>query len=480
MKLRLILLVLAVLVIAAAVTGVVIWQVTKPESKLGSSDIEFDSTDQPGAGVRPPKRRPKKEKQVELPWRTFGYDNARTHFAPVYRHRPPFKRAWMVRARHYIEFPAIVADGRVFVPQEKGRFFAVDAETGEILWYHQYDKCIASSPVYQAGVVYQVFLPDCPYGPRGAPGLLIAFDAKTGKEKWRFTGSGPSESSLLLRGNLLYFGSWDGKTYALDVRTQKVRWATQLDDEIHSSPAYSRGRIFIGTQNGSIYALHHTTGRILWRGRSYSHFPRGREYFYATPTAAYGRVYAGNTDGWLYAYGAETGHLLWAQRAGTYVYTAPAVWNNTVYVGSYDGNVYAFDSATGELRWKYASPGSIHGAPTVVNGLIYFSVCGTCGHRGSRYAKEGPNSTFALDARTGELVWTFFDGRYAPLIADENRVYIMGKSRVWALEACPNRRSPGQVYRGLLRSCEPPGAAGRSRSQSQSKARSGTTSGTRG
>jgi outer membrane protein assembly factor BamB len=148
--------------------------------------------------------------------------------------------------------------------------------------------------------------------------------------------------------------------------------------------------------------------------------------------------------------------LLWAQQAGTYVYTAPAVWNQTVYVGSYDGKVYAFDAGTGRLRWTYESTGSIHGAPTVMGGLVYFSVCGTCGTRtGVRYAKAGRKGTFALDARTGKLVWTFWDGRYSPIVADEKRVYMIGHARVYGLEPCPKLWSPDrkQPYRGLLKTC---------------------------
>lgn len=435
-----------VLLALGAATGVW-WWATRPQSKLGSPDVEFTTT-QP----RPPKPPPK----TPLPWRMYGYDDERTHFTPVHMHRPPFARAWVVRAGHYIEFPAAVADGRVFVAQEKGRFFALDAATGKILWDRQYRNCAASSPLVRDGIVYQSFLPwPCPYGPRDVPGLIVGLDAKTGKERWRFRGSGPSESSLLVVGHLMYFGSWDAKVYAVDIRTRRVRWATPTDAEIDSSPAYADGTIFIGTNGGSIYALDALSGEIRWRGRSYSHFPRGHEYFYATPAVAYGRVFAGNTDGWVYAYGAHTGHLLWAQRAGTYVYSAPAVWNETVYVGSYDGKVYAFDAGTGRLRWTYEATGSIHGSGTVMNGLVYFSVCGNCGRRGVRYAKQGPPSTFALDARTGKLVWTFWDGRYSPVIADEDRVYVMGKSRVWGLEPCKRRARTERArpYRDLLRRC---------------------------
>ena len=68
-------------------------------------------------------------------------------------------------------------------------------------------------------------------------------------------------------------------------------------------------------------------------------------------------------------------------------------------------------------------PSAVHGAPTVMSGLVYFATCGFCGHAGSRYAKNGPNGTYALNARTGKLVWTFPDGQYSPVVADRERVY---------------------------------------------------------
>jgi outer membrane protein assembly factor BamB len=149
---------------------------------------------------------------------------------------------------------------------------------------------------------------------------------------------------------------------------------------------------------------------------------------------AYGRVYAANTDGYVYSYGARTGRLVWAQRAGTYVYTAPAAWRRTIYVGTFDGFVVAFDAATGRTRWRYDAPGSIIGAPTVMGGLIYFAICGTCGSNASRHVEFGRPRTFALDARTGRLVWSFPDGKYSPIVADRQRVYLVGRTRLYAFK----------------------------------------------
>ena len=456
MKRRLLILALLAFLALAGALAAYLWHETRPRELRGSSTDEFVETANPAdtrttpalpeaptttaettpTPVPPPKpgrKRLKPLNGVEW-WPTYGYDEARSHVAPGYRLRPPFRRLWRFRARHYIEFPPVVAYGRIYVAQQTGRFFAVNTLTGRILWKKSFRRCLAASPVVRDGVVYQAVMHRLPCGTsnRRARGFVVAMDARSGRELWRFH-TGAVESSPLLRGKTLYFGSWDRRLYAVDIRRGKLRWSYRADHEINTSPAYAGGTVFFGTDGGRVHAVWVKTGRRRWRNASFSRFGR-REHFYASPTVAYGRVYIGNTDGTMYAYGASTGRMLWARRAGTYVYTAAAVWKRRVYVGTYDGWVIAFDAATGDRRWRQRAPAAIHGAPTVLGRLVYFSTCGSCGQRGKRYARRGPSLTFALDALTGRRVWTFRDGRYSPIVADAKRVYLVGRTSVYALE----------------------------------------------
>jgi outer membrane protein assembly factor BamB len=378
--------------------------------------------------------------QLGVAWPTYGYDDARTHVAPAsFKLRPPFRQLWEMRARYYVEFPPSVAYGKVYIGQLKGIVYAVDSQTGAVVWQHSFPPdCTFASPTIADGVVYETFIPPpCDYGDRSKPGFVAAVRASNGKQLWRYTGPG-SESTVLLRDGTIYFGSWDHHLYALDVRhgRPRLRWRFLAGGELNSSPAYADGTIYIGSDDDSVYAVDAGNGRLRWRFAASSPYGTS-EYFYATPTLAYGRVYIGNTDGTVYALSAHTGHVVWTQHAGTYVYTAAAVWNRTVFVGSYDGNVYALDAGNGRIRWKTNLGGSIHGAPTVLDGLVYFSTCGTCGHRGSRYAELGPRRTFALDARTGRIVWRFNDGHYSPLVSDGHRIYLMGNTVLYALVPRP-------------------------------------------
>ena len=55
-----------------------------------------------------------------------------------------------------------------------------------------------------------------------------------------------------------------------------------------------------------------------------------------------------------------------------------------------------------------------------MDGVVYFSTL--------------REKTYALDAKRGRPVWTFPDGKYTPLVADDERPYLAGYKRIYALE----------------------------------------------
>jgi outer membrane protein assembly factor BamB len=415
MKRLLVIITVLVLLAGAGLAAAWVWYDRQARDVRGSASEEFVTTDEPGATTRP-------EPVVEEePWPTYGYDTARTRFAPDFRIRPPFRELYRVRAHSLIEFPPVVAYGLFYFGTNAGRFLAVDVETGEIAWEKQYKRCTASSPVVGDGIVYQpLMVPNpCRDAARDQPGYMIAFDARSGRELWRFR-AGAIESSPLLVDGLLYFGSWDHNVYAVNAKTGRKRWSFETGDEVKGAPAYSGGKIFVGSYDGKVYALDARTGDLRWETEAQARLG-GAGNFYSSPAVAYGRVFIGNTDGKVYAFGARSGRLLWSQTTGGYVYSSPGVWRRTVYVGSGDGHLYALDAATGDVRWRFNARGGIFGAPTVIDGVVYFSA-------GSQ------DRTWGLDARTGKRLWSFPDGKYTAVVADSERLYLVGHTRMYVLE----------------------------------------------
>ena len=409
------------MLLAAGLVAAWLWIEHRSRDVRGSATTEFVTRDVPGV-----KRRPKRVVREE-PWPTYGYDVRRTRYARDFRLRPPFRTVWAIHGRSLLEFPPVVAYGRLYVGTNEGRFLALDAHTGRIAWQKHFGRCIAASATVADGFVYQPLMDPSPCVPhdQDAPGFVVALDADNGRPRWRFR-AGVIESPPLLVDGVLYFGSWDGKLYAIQARTSRVRWTFATGDKVKGGAAFSDGRVYVGSFDGNVYSLDARTGRTFWSAHVQ---PRlGTEgNFYATPAVAYGRVFIGATDGKVYAFGAKSGNLLWATSTGGYVYSSAAVWRRTVYVGSYDRNLYALDAATGGVRWRFRAGGAISGSPTVLAGVVYFSTLSA--------------RTYALDARNGRLLWTFPDGQYTPLVADRRRVYLTGYAKVYGLVPKRARRA---------------------------------------
>ena len=425
-----------VLVLLVAGGGIYYWQANKPVEKRGSANEEFDTSDSPDQAK--PQR-----KRIKVPWPTYGFDLQRTKVSP-YDHRPPYRRLWSIDAKDTLEFPPTAGYGNVYVAQQKGLFFAVNGKTGKpVFKTKNFKRCAASSPTLGNGMIYQAYMDfvECGQNDPGPTGFVTAMNARTGKEKWRWKGM-PVESSPLLKDGILYFGSWDNKVHAIRARNGKEVWSFQTSERVNTSPAYSKGRIFFANQAGDVYGVNAKTGKQAWKASSASSALGAREFFYASPAVAYGRVFIGNSDGTMFAFGARTGKTLWARPLGTYIYAAAAVWDKKVYTGTYDGKLFALDAATGDTKWSKEMPSAVHAPPTVMDGLVYAAACSTCGSEASRYVKTGNRDiTIAFNARNGREVWRFPNGKYAgPVIADQDRVYLTGRSFLYGLKPVkPNR-----------------------------------------
>lgn len=358
-------------------------------------------------------------------WPVYGFDPARTHAAPLTL-RPPFRKLWTVHGDwSLIEFPPVLEAGLLFVGTNHGLVLAVEARTGRIAWHRQFAGCIAASPAVGDGVVYLGFMdpPPC----RGtAPSFLAALDARTGRTIWRFR-TGVVETPPLLVNGRVYFGSWDHRIYALEARTGRLAWSFATGDRIKGGVAFARRTIFAGSYDGRLYALDAQNGHLRWTAGG-----GALGGLYATPSVAHGRVFVGSTSGRVYAFSSANGRQLWSKVTGSFVYSPAALAGGTAYVGSYDHRLYALSQATGAERWTFDAGAPISGAPTVLGGLVYFSTCGSC----SQY-ESNPRArrTFAVDARTGHLVWRFPDGEYSPVIADRERVYVTGFTTLYGLGA---------------------------------------------
>ncbi len=178
-------------------------------------------------------------------------------------------------------------------------------------------------------------------------------------------------------------------------------WTGYLNGPSHSS--FNQGATSItvaGIQAGNL--------QPVWRWSTPASPNAGPPTLMASPTVSNGVVYIGVEDGIFYAVSEATQQILWSRFLGlrtpapapggqcgtnaqglistATVANDPTTGHPTVYVNSQDGNLYALDAATGNVVWtaQVDSPSSTvddyfaWSSPTVANGKVYVGLSSWC------------------------------------------------------------------------------------------------------
>ena len=69
---------------------------------------------------------------------------------------------------------------------------------------------------------------------------------------------------------------------------------------------------------------------------------------------------------------------------------SPTVTGGVVYAGSYEGRVYALDAESGELLWTFEADSDLSPPPPVVGGVVFV---------------EDLDNLYCVDAATGKELW---------------------------------------------------------------------------
>lgn len=203
-------------------------------------------------------------------------------------------------------------------------------------------------------------------------------------------------------------------------------WTFQTGKGIFSTPVIGGdGTVYIGSADRTFYALDGATGTPRW-----SHLT-GEIIDSSALLDDLGRVYVGSGDGHLYAWDAASGTPVW-----TFTADPPAETN--AFINWFEGNVamgldgtlyvpndnfltYALDRETRDVRWTFKTSDQTWSLPAFdpTTGRLFM---------GNNIQLFLPN-TFALDAATGEAIWSeTVDGTIAasPMVMRNGRVAVGG------------------------------------------------------
>jgi len=345
---------------------------------------------------------------------------------------------------------------------------AVDRQTGTLRWITQVEThpaaIITGSPVVFKGVVYigvssseETLATNPAYPCCSFRGSVVALDAKSGAILWKTfdmpdNGGGTDQYSggavwqppaIDPKRGTLFIGTGNNYTVppdvvacqkatptanctapddlfdaalGLDLKTGQVKWSKKLQGfdtwtvacitssgpnpncPVPSSPDFDLGGsgpnlvggiIGFGQKSGIYWALNPDNGNIVWStpvgpGASLG----GIEWGTATDGK---RIYVAIANSDLLPYTLVSGQqITWGAWSALDVATGKILWqtadptpatidrgsvsvaNGVMYAGSNSGQMYALDTKTGNILWNFASGGSVIDGPSIVDGVLFW------------------------------------------------------------------------------------------------------------
>jgi outer membrane protein assembly factor BamB len=342
---------------------------------------------------------------------------------------------------YFVTGPAI-AYGMVYEMNKDGYFYAIDIQTGELVWKYKgpNDTLLwPGIPAVADGKVYVTTGEVAQYGGQYGVSQFACLNAFTGELIWALPieALAPRESIALAYGNLYMIpgnvttsvDASSGNEYSrLDelwcigsasISTSNwsmwrsdperssaslfgpsnlsLAWKFSTNGSVISSPTVVDGIVYFGSQDKNIYAIGAWSGELIWKFTANGAFE-------STPAVVDGKLYTGGDDGFVYCLNAYTGTFLWKTFVNgnlpfTYntivMKSSPAVINGKVYIGSLDNYLYALDANNGDIVWKTKTGGPIESSPAVADGAVFFT-------------SQEPDQAvlYKLDANTGRVMWT--------------------------------------------------------------------------
>ena len=351
------------------------------------------------------------------------------------------ERRWMVEVGADVLGPSGVSVGwgKVFASKGGTEIAAYDAETGEELWATNLvgnGGAINIQPTLADG---KVLAATSSLAQPGARGTLFALDQETGVVLWSFD---TIESDDLWGHPEINSGGGAWYPPSVDLNKRMSYWGTSNPYPFPGVEGFPNGESRPGNNKwtNSILAVDLDTGELKWGHQAVAHdlfdhdtvltavadFGGGPQSQVIISTGKLGRVIGLDPNGsviWDTPVGMHQnndlasfeGELQVLPGAAGGVVTPIAVANGVVYVsvvnapmtypgpeqssdggpplGTFNSQLVAIDAITGNIVWDVELPGDSFGGATVVNDLVFTSMLS--------------GLILALDRETGKTVWTY-------------------------------------------------------------------------
>jgi outer membrane protein assembly factor BamB len=328
--------------------------------------------------------------------------------------------AWRIETGGQISASPTVIDGTLYVGNNGGLLYAIDAARGQVLWTAHVPNPLMSAPLIYGDLVIvgegdptsRTSSPSEPIMVGQGPSALIAFDRWSGNMRWQVSLSGSAMPTPAIIDGLLVNHDGAGWINGVEPATgtkRYARWIGSMASMTAALPVGNGDFVTTGVGSNAAWRVHAESGAVVWR----SAFSKGASGIGDCPPVSDGsRIYCdyispvppdtSTVIGDLavervYALRVANGALTWdvALESGSLPdrneAAIPLLAGGMVYLGSAIAPwMHALDATSGMLVWETPTRGVVKGGIVEVDGVVYFGDLG--------------GYLWALDAKTGRVV----------------------------------------------------------------------------
>jgi len=223
-------------------------------------------------------------------------------------------------------------------------------------------------------------------------GTIVGIDADKGRKLWKFDTDLAPITGLAGNGQILIATSQDGDIIAYRESDDELElvWKTRVVSEIRATPLIDNDQVFVRSVDGKLRSLAIADGSEQW--------------------VVSRRVPALSLTG----------------------NSKPLVHGELVLAGFDDGKLIAYDRANGKIRWE--STISVPGGRTEIERLV--DVDGNfVVSDGVIYVASFQGRLAAIQAVSGDLLWSREFSTYQPIAIDDDALYLSAdNSHIWSID----------------------------------------------
>jgi outer membrane protein assembly factor BamB len=310
--------------------------------------------------------------------------------------------SWRLETGGQISASPTLVDGTLFIGNNSGSLYALDAATGRIVWkYHVTGPLMSAPLVYHDMVIVgegdaqsKSNMPSEPILVGQGPSALQALDRRTGKLRWRTPLGGSAMPTPAIIDGVLIDHNGAGWVSGFDPETGVKRFQKRLQSVASMSAILPLGGgrfATTGVGTNAVLMMNAHDGSIVWQ----TVFPSGASGLGDCPPVSDGsrilcdyvapvmpdratvvghgaveRAYAVNatTGAKEWDVPLEAGPLAPRNEAAVPLLAAGSFWIGSAVAPA----MHALDPATGHLRWKIRTRGPVKGGAVFVDGTVYF------------------------------------------------------------------------------------------------------------